>query len=88
MRIAVSYHGRVQGVGFRATVRSLAADLPVTGWVRNEADGSVRMEAQGGESDLRTLEARVEGAMGRFIRTSERRDIDSVAGETGFVIRR
>ncbi len=33
--------GRVQGVSFRAWTRSEALRLDLTGWVRNEADGSV-----------------------------------------------
>lgn len=33
--------GRVQGVSFRAWTRSQAARLDVSGWVRNESDGSV-----------------------------------------------
>ena len=41
MRINVVYAGRVQGVGFRATAREIAADFAVTGWVRNQPDGTV-----------------------------------------------
>lgn len=39
--------GRVQGVGFRYRARYAAQGLRVTGWVRNEWDGTVEMEAQG-----------------------------------------
>lgn len=34
-------HGRVQGVWFRAWTRERAGALELTGWVRNEADGTV-----------------------------------------------
>ncbi len=34
--------GRVQGVSFRAWTRDHARRLGLTGWVRNEPDGSVR----------------------------------------------
>lgn len=43
----VSITGKVQGVGFRfATVRR-AHELGVTGWVRNQNDGSVQALLQG-----------------------------------------
>lgn len=43
-RIAVSARitGRVQGVAFRYWTRGEATRLGLSGWVRNEADGSVR----------------------------------------------
>ena len=44
----VTYAGRVQGVGFRATAVSLARSHPaVAGWVRNLPDGRVQVVAQG-----------------------------------------
>ena len=39
--------GQVQGVGFRYRARYAASNLGVTGWVKNEWDGSVALEAQG-----------------------------------------
>lgn len=41
------FTGRVQGVGFRTRARYAARGMCITGWVRNEWDGSVVMEAQG-----------------------------------------
>ena len=41
------YHGRVQGVGFRATVASLAEHCLVRGYVRNLADGTVELQVAG-----------------------------------------
>ena len=52
MRRSTVFRGRVQGVGFRATVQSLSHAHRVSGWVRNEIDGSVRCVAEGIESDL------------------------------------
>ena len=41
IRRRVRIHGRVQGVFFRGTCQDRARELGVTGWVRNEPDGSV-----------------------------------------------
>jgi acylphosphatase len=39
--------GRVQGVGYRFAALAEAERLAITGWVRNRADGSVEVLAQG-----------------------------------------
>lgn len=49
------FSGRVQGVGFRYSAQYLAQGLGVTGWVKNEWDGTVVMEAQGDEETLSLL---------------------------------
>jgi acylphosphatase len=46
-RLSLQFEGEVQGVGFRWTSRRLAQEIGLTGWVRNEWDGSVSMELQG-----------------------------------------
>jgi acylphosphatase len=45
----VHYTGRVQGVGFRATAVEIARNFPVTGWVKNLADGRVQLLVEGPE---------------------------------------
>ena len=49
IRKRIVFHGRVQGVGFRYTAKYLAQSLKLTGWVKNEYDGTVVMEVQGRE---------------------------------------
>ena len=46
VRKRIVFYGRVQGVGFRYTAKRLAQSLGLTGWVKNEYDGTVVMEIQ------------------------------------------
>lgn len=52
--------GRVQGVGFRWFVEREAHILGLAGWVRNNADGSVEVLAQGTRDQLLGLKARLQ----------------------------
>lgn len=47
--------GFVQGVGFRAFVRSKARKIGVTGWVRNLSDGRVEGIFQGDEEKIKKV---------------------------------
>jgi acylphosphatase len=53
--IRLRVRGRVQGVGFRWFVRERARSLGLSGWVRNEPDGDVLLEAGGDTSTLEQL---------------------------------
>ena len=53
----ILYSGRVQGVGFRYTVRTLATGYEVTGTVRNLPDGRVELTAEGRENELEAFRA-------------------------------
>lgn len=48
--------GRVQGVGFRWWTQRTAVGLGLGGWVRNEPDGSVVVQATGPAAALAELE--------------------------------
>jgi len=54
-RLSARITGRVQGVGFRNFTQTRARRLGLTGWVRNESDGSVRLEAEGPREALEDL---------------------------------
>jgi acylphosphatase len=51
-RMHIFYSGNVQGVGFRYTVKSVAAGFEVVGIVRNLIDGRVEMVAEGPKEEL------------------------------------
>lgn len=46
------FTGRVQGVGFRYKACGLARHYGITGWVKNNGDGSVEAQLQGREEAL------------------------------------
>ena len=54
-RLSARVTGRVQGVGFRNFVSTQARRRDLAGWVKNESDGSVRVEAEGARDDLEDL---------------------------------
>ncbi len=49
--------GRVQGVFYRASLRTEADRLGVTGWVRNEDDGTVHAHLEGPSAVLEEMVA-------------------------------
>lgn len=55
VRKRIVFYGRVQGVGFRYTAKYLARSLELTGWVKNDWDGTVTMEVQGREQLINKL---------------------------------
>ena len=48
----IIYSGRVQGVGFRYAVKSVANGFEATGTVRNLSDGRVELIAEGRTEEL------------------------------------
>lgn len=82
------FTGRVQGVGFRATTQAIASRLGLTGWVRNEPDGSVLMEAQGSAAVLPDLYAQFERVLPRHVRERRTETQGCIEGEVGFTIER
>ncbi|MGQ0627490.1 MAG: acylphosphatase [Phycisphaerales bacterium] len=85
-RERLNFVGRVQGVGFRATARRIASALPITGWVRNEPDGSVLLEAQGPGPAIDDLVERIHASMGAKVRGVTRLRLPVHEEEIEFVI--
>lgn len=50
--VILKVEGRVQGVFFRASTKEQADALGITGFVKNEADGGVYIEAEGDDQAL------------------------------------
>jgi acylphosphatase len=80
----VLFEGRVQGVGFRYTVKNIARGYEVTGWVRNLPDGRVELQAASidpAELDDFILEIRERSPLAGHIKawTSEPLDLPPVA---------
>lgn len=87
-RYAATITGIVQGVGFRWNVLHLAESLGVTGWVRNELDGSVVLEAQGNSlALLRFFEKLPRCARWAQVEHIARTPLPPVEGERAFQIR-
>ena len=66
VRRHITFHGRVQKVGFRIELAQMAERLELTGWVKNLWDGDVEMEVQGDPAAIGRLIQGLES--GHFIR--------------------
>jgi acylphosphatase len=68
----IFYSGHVQGVGFRYTVKSVAAGFEATGTVRNLPDGRVELTAEGTREELEAFRKGIrEAGLERFVRHEE-----------------
>ena len=82
-----SFSGYVQGVGFRWRARRAAEAAGVTGWVRNEADGSVTMELQGRIEAIEQVLDTIERGLYIQIAGMDVRTIPPQDGERGFAVK-
>ena len=83
----VFYSGRVQGVGFRYSVKRIASGYEVVGWIQNLSDGRVELQVEGeaGEVGAFLLEI-AQSSLRHHIQGTESRSIDPLVDRTGFVI--
>lgn len=84
----VLYSGRVQGVGFRYSVKQIASGFDVTGTVKNLPDGRVELQAMA--QDVEELDAFLrdidESNLGSFIKEKEVSSIPPMVGCRTFSI--
>ena len=88
-RLQVLFSGRVQGIGFRYTVKQTALGFEVTGWVKNLADGRVELLVEGEREELEAFqEAIPEAGLRRFIRETQLEWSNGTGEFRGFEIAR
>ena len=87
MRRRYRFYGRVQGVGFRITAMRAANAFGLTGWVLNEYDGSVTVEAQGSGAALGRFLALIKDDYYIRIDDMEVTELPEAEGERSFRVR-
>jgi len=86
--LQIFYEGRVQGIGFRWSVRHIAKGFDLTGWVRNLTDGRVEMQVSGQEKEIRAfLDAVVKSELRAHIRKQTETKLEKPMAAHGFEIR-
>ena len=87
-RVHVVVDGSVQGVGYRYTMRMVAREAGVSGWVRNRHDGSVEAEVEGtpGQVD-EVLAWMAEGPPGSSVTSARIAEAAPRASEATFEVR-
>ena len=85
-KIRRHYHfiGTVQGVGFRFQAMMAADQLGLTGFVRNESDGSVTMEIQGEACEIDAAVEMINSGRFIHIEKTEVKEIPLKEGESSF----
>jgi acylphosphatase len=83
----VYYEGKVQGVGFRYTVKRIANGFDVVGTVRNLPDGRVELYVAGEREEVEAfLTAIEESELKSHLRGVERHIVNATPGTKGFQI--
>lgn len=86
-RVHVVVRGIVQGVGYRYTLRMIAEESGVTGWVRNLRDGAVEAELEGTAAQVdEVLAWMAEGPPGARVDSATVADA-APSGARGFEVR-
>lgn len=87
VRHHIVFSGRVQGVGFRYRAMYAAQSLGLTGWVKNDWDGSVVMEVQGRQSQIDQMIGMIQQGSYIYIEDIKLKKIPLTEDERSFKIR-
>ncbi|MGB3852648.1 MAG: acylphosphatase [Tunicatimonas sp.] len=86
--LSIRVSGKVQGVFFRTSTQEEAQRLGLSGWVRNEPDGTVLIEAEGEQEALDRLVAWCHRGPERARVTNVHVQESELKGYSGFLVRR
>lgn len=88
IQLQVIFHGHVQGVGFRYRTNAIARQYPVTGYVKNLADGTVELVVAGPQAIVNRFLADIDSAMSDNITQKDVSEFGGSIDGAGFGIRR
>lgn len=87
--LELKIYGRVQGVFFRQSAQLKARELGLSGWVMNDENGTVSLEAEGDESVLEEFLVWCQkGPVSAKVEKVEERWSDQTKGFQGFEFRK
>lgn len=84
----VIFEGRVQGVGFRYTVKQLAMGFDIVGTVKNLADGTVELILMGEMDEVEAFITEIvdESTLSHYIKDVHSTEIPALENVRGFTI--
>ena len=87
IRMTITFHGQVQGVGFRMKTEHIASGHAVTGWVRNQPDGTVECVVEGESSAITGFLDQVRETMSGYIVDTHELQAEATGEFTTFEVR-
>jgi acylphosphatase len=88
-RVHITVSGRVQGVFFRAYTQKKAMELGLKGYVKNMRNGSVFIDVEGADTDLKIFQDWcLVGSPISIVEHCDITTIEELANYTGFDIKR
>jgi acylphosphatase len=87
IRIHMTVRGKVQGVGFRFYTQQQAETHEIKGWVKNNLDGTVEIDAEGKKADInRFLELVKRGSFNAVVKGVDAEESADIQGYESFSI--